>query len=265
MTTKTVFADSKLSLSTWLKYADCMGKGLTLRKAAKEVGISLKASFFMRHKLLGALSKEMGVDTLSGTIEMDETYFAESFTGNHKKQDKAWIAPRKSGKSRKRGKEVEFRGISHQQVCVSVGMDREQNLVIMPVGTGRLTTKQLSNLYGDKVGENSIICTDSHNAYGKFATEVQAELKQIERGKHKNGIYHINHVNALHNGLKLWFKPKYGVSTKYLRNYCYWFNLEQRQKGLPSNQKSENMLSNSILGLGILSREDIRRTVPFAA
>ncbi len=136
MTTKTVFADSKLSLSTWLKYADCMSKGLTLRKTAQEVGISLKASFFMRHKLLSALSKELGVDTLSGTIEMDETYFAESFKGNHKKQCKGWIAPRKSGKSRKRGKEVEFRGISHQQVCVSVGMYREQHLVIMPVGTG---------------------------------------------------------------------------------------------------------------------------------
>ena len=39
----------------------------------------------MRHKILSALKTHIGIDYLGGVIEMDETLFAESFKGNHKK------------------------------------------------------------------------------------------------------------------------------------------------------------------------------------
>lgn len=35
------------------------------------------------------------------------------------------------------------------------------------------------------------------------------------------GVYHINHINALHSKLKLWMKRKYGIATKYIGNYRY--------------------------------------------
>lgn len=72
--TKTVFADTKLPLSVWLKYADCMGQQMTLRKTAKELGISLKTSFYLRHKILSAIKIYIGVDNLGGVVEMDETF-----------------------------------------------------------------------------------------------------------------------------------------------------------------------------------------------
>ena len=55
--TKTVFANTKLPISTWIRYADCMSKQMTLRETAKAVGISLKTSFFMRRKILTSLKK----------------------------------------------------------------------------------------------------------------------------------------------------------------------------------------------------------------
>ena len=72
---------------------------------------------------LEAIQQSIGIDELSGVVEMDETFFAESFKGNHKKGNPNWTAPRKSGKSRKRGKQVEYRGISHEQVCVFVATE----------------------------------------------------------------------------------------------------------------------------------------------
>ena len=30
------------------------------------------------------------------------------------------------------------------------------------------------------------------------------ELQQVERGKHKKGIYHMQHINAFHSVLKEW-------------------------------------------------------------
>lgn len=45
----------------------------------------------------------------------------------------------------------------------------------------------------------------------------------IKRGKHKEGIYHIQHINTFHSKLKKWMDRFNGVSTKYLSNYMYWF------------------------------------------
>ena len=158
--TKTVFADSKLPISVWLNYADCMNKQMTLRETAETVGVTLRTSFFMRHKILSALKEVIGVDNLGGVIEMDETFFAESFKGNHKKGNPSWVAPRKSQKSRHRGKEVQYRGISHEQVCVSTAMDRNGGLVLVPACKGRLTVNRLSAIYNGKIERNSVICTD---------------------------------------------------------------------------------------------------------
>ncbi len=67
----------------------------------------------MRHRILDAIRMAIGMGHLEGVIEMDETFFAESFKGNHKKSGFQMPRP-----SRKRGKEVTKRGISSEQVCV---------------------------------------------------------------------------------------------------------------------------------------------------
>lgn len=45
-----------------------------------------------------------------------------------------------------------------------------------------------------------------------------------KRGKHKEGLYHIQHINALHSNLKKWMNRFNGVATKYINNYIKWFN-----------------------------------------
>ena len=261
--TKTVFADSKLPLSVWLEYADCMSQQMTLRETSKKLRICLKTSFFMRHKILSALKTHIGIDHLGGVIEMDETFFAESFKGNHKNGNPDWRAPRDSGLSRQRGKQVDYRGISHEQVCISVAIDRNGGLVTVPAGKSRLTTKQLHSIYEGKIEKSSTICTDSHNAYKSFAKSVSADLVQIERGKHKKGVYHINHINALHSKLKLWMKRKYGISTKYIGNYMYWFNWSERNSHISRHRQGKSLIYDSISSMLILTREKIRETKPF--
>lgn len=81
----------------------------------------------------------------------------------------------------------------------------------------------LERLFTDRIEEDSIFCTDSHKSYIRFANNMGIELHQIKRGKHKEGIYHIQHINAFHSKLKEWIYKFHGVSTKYLANYMYWF------------------------------------------
>ncbi|MFI3254166.1 MAG: IS1595 family transposase [Eubacteriales bacterium] len=265
ITTGTIFENSKLSMHQWSKYIDCMTRKLTLRKCKEEVKISLKTAFFMRHKILFAIVNNLGIDELDGITEMDETFFAESFKGNHNRQKKEWIAPRNSKKSRKRGKEVDYRGISHEQICVSTAMGRKSGLVASPVCKGRLTTQCLLNLYTDKIEPQTTICTDSHKAYPKFAEEIKAELHQIESGKHKKGVLHINHINSLHSQLKNWIiHDRKGVATKFLNNYLLWHTWNTKEKSLRGKAKANKMFSDSIVGNFCCTRQDIRESVAFS-
>jgi transposase-like protein len=61
----------------WFDYLRCMRDSLPLRASAARVGIDLKTAFRWRHRFLHA-SANANANALSGIIEVDETFFAES-------------------------------------------------------------------------------------------------------------------------------------------------------------------------------------------
>jgi transposase-like protein len=209
---------SNIKTSKWLNYAKCMILGYSIRKSARIIEVSVKTSFYMRHRILDAVRNNLGIGNISGIIEMDETYLPESFKGNHQKS--GFTMPRPP---RKRGKEVKTRGISKEQVCIATAIDRTGNIILEMVTKGRISTRDLKRLYEKRIAHDSSICTDSHKSYISFAATHVAHHYRIPRGKHKTGVYHINHVNSLHSKFKSWIRPFNGVSTKYLSNYLYWF------------------------------------------
>lgn len=206
---------SKKPMDMWLKYAKCMINGYSIRKSADIVGINIATSFYWRHKILDCIRAFFGVGSVEGIVEADEVFFAESYKGT-----KPSKMPRKS---RKRGKQVKKRGISNEQVCIATAIDRQGNLIMELLCKGRMTHNELERLYTGRIGDNSILCTDSHKSYVQFALDFSLDHKRIKRGKHKEGIYHIQHINSVHSKLKRWIRRFNGVATKYINNYMYWF------------------------------------------
>ncbi|MCY6354809.1 IS1595 family transposase [Clostridium sp. ZS2-4] len=239
--TQSPISNSKKPLDKWLKYAECMIMGYSIRRCAKIVGINIATSFFWRHKILDAIAKFMDIGSVDGVIEADEVFFAESFKGNHKKS-KTFKMPRKA---RKRGKQVKKRGISKEQICVATAIDRQGNIIIELICKGRMTHKELKKLYDGHIGESSILCTDSHKSYIQFAKDFDLDHKRIKRGRHKEGVYHIQHINSLHSKLKKWMYKFHGVSTKFLKNYLYWFKWLQFFDEDKELIKSKNFLVHS--------------------
>ena len=90
----------------------------------KSLKLILQQLFFWRHKIIDAIRKFVGYGSLEGVIELDETYFALSYKGNHSKSSN-FTMPRES---RKRGKEINTRGISKEFACVLCGVDRLGNI-----------------------------------------------------------------------------------------------------------------------------------------
>lgn len=56
---------------------------------------------------------------------MDETFFPLSYKGNHSKSGFKMPKP-----ARKRGKQVQLRGSSKEQVCVATALDRNKNITL---------------------------------------------------------------------------------------------------------------------------------------
>ena len=120
MGSERILGTSKLPKETWMAYAECFVLMLPLRECARRCHVCLKTAYTMRHRLiecLSAYSPSFKVERGCG-CELDETYFPESFKGNHTKG--SFTMPRAS---RHRGKQVHKRGLSREQLCVMTGVN----------------------------------------------------------------------------------------------------------------------------------------------
>ena len=80
--TMSPFSNTKLGLDKWLKYCELMILGLSIRKCAEEIGVGVKTSFYMRHRILDVINLSLKNDKVEGIVEVDEYFIKESFEGN---------------------------------------------------------------------------------------------------------------------------------------------------------------------------------------
>ena len=205
---------TKKNAETWHQYIVLMlTGGYSLRKLKKELKINLKTAFFWRHKILYAIRDWMNKDEVGGVVETDETFFLESFKGQRNLTRKA----------RKRGGKANKRGISKEQVCVMTSADHDGNYLADLVCYGRINHKDVTRFFKNRLKPKSILVTDEHKSYVRFAKDNNFELKQIRRGQHTvDKVYHIQHINSFHGRLKSFIGRFNGVATKYLSNYLTW-------------------------------------------
>jgi transposase-like protein len=223
----------------WKSYLSCLAQNLSLREAAKEVGVSLKTSFLWRHKIIGAF-KDMGCTKLEGIIEGDETFFLYSEKGNKTIEGR---------KSRKRGGKASKAGINDEHVAVLVSTDRNKQPIIQVACRGRISSKQIETCLGQWIGDNaSVLCSDSHRSYESFAKSKQLRHVKINasKGQHvKDKVYHIQNINNIHHLLKDWVRQFNGMSSGYLQNYMNWFRVLRIAGGDISKYMDYALTSNS--------------------
>ena len=224
----TIFNRTRKDMSVWMEYMECMAEGLSLAESAERCGIADRTSFTWRHKILDSVGESLKGTDLTGIVEADETYLAESHKG-----DKKRFAKEDAGrKPRKRGGEVRKRGLSDELVCVPCAIDRKGNAVSKVAKLGKCSTEAVRQVLGGHVNAEATLCTDEDASYRRFSKENGNELVQIKGGKDSvKGIYHIQHLNAYHSKLKLFLSGFKGVSSKYLNNYLIWNNVLEHRTG----------------------------------
>jgi transposase-like protein len=186
------------------------------------IDISRKTAFRWRHRLL-AIAPRTEVKRLQGMIEIDETFFRQSFKGSRGWKRGNPPAPRPP---RYRGERAGRRGLSSEQVPVMTALDRSGG-VIERVLTKRSDIEIMGALAG-RIEPGSVVCSDGLKVYVKAAVTAGSEHRRIARpnvlakgGKpRKPGRLSLGRVNSHHARLKADINVGYyGVSTRCLPSY----------------------------------------------
>ena len=205
--------------SMLLDYAACMADGLSIRKTAARLGISIDKSFRWRHRLLELLSKQKPTE-MTGVVETDETYFPESYKGQRHGIPRA---------SKKRAGSLPD-GSGAKKVPVVVARQRGSRKVfddVLPDTTANTLTEALR----PALAPDAVLCTDGNSAYAIVAKQIGIQSGSFVasyHGKGGIGIWHVQGVNRYDSSLKTWMRRFNGVATKYLHHYLGWRRLLDR-------------------------------------
>ena len=182
-------------------------------------------------------------ESLRYIVEADETYLLESLKGKNR------VKKLGTRKARKRGGVSKYKGISREQVCVLVAVDRNGEAVSQVAGYGRISSMEIEGVIGDYLKDATCICTDAGKNFVAYAKEKDLEHYALNASKKERvkGIYHIQHVNNYHKRWKDWMIRFQGVATKYLNHYLEWFRYLERFKSMGTKRMRQDMLIRAFI------------------
>lgn len=217
------------------KYITLVVESVAIRKASSIIGVNMKTIFDWRHKLLSSMSSMNGL-AFSGIVECDDKQLDINNKGNRNLNRKPYKRP--SDRDTKRG-------VSNDKVSIMVATDRKGNPTMQIAKIGRIDTSSIENTIGGLIGEDNILCSDSHPSIIAWAKEKQLEHHTFIASKHvKDKCYHVQHVNSMDSFYERWIRRFNGVATKYLNQYLNWFIFLQKVK--KSSTQTVDLVRNVI-------------------
>lgn len=205
----------------WLLQAQALDQGLSVRKAAGQMGVHRTTSFRWRHRFL-TLPREVKEQALTGVAEADETYVLRSFKGQRQAVASAGRA------ARHRGGKARQRGLSREQVPILVVRNRAGQTTDSVLEVADKAS--VSQVLRIAVAPDAVLCTDGSNFLAAVAKALGLEHQavDVQSGQRVRGAWHIQNVNAYHGRFKEWMRRFKGVATSYLPNYLGWFRALDR-------------------------------------
>jgi transposase-like protein len=225
------------SKDQFFQHGECLQKGWTIRKTAKELGVAVSTAFRWRHRFLQSAVGHQP-KRVTGIFEADETYFRESQKGSrHLKSPEDPSKPRdarghggKPPTKEKRGKAASRKDL----VPVLVGRLRGQ-LYVADQTLSAMTIVQATDALRGVVGSETLICIDGSAALRGAAKTLGAAYHSVAVSygpRVVDGVYHVQSVNSYHERLKTWLnRDRRGVATKYMPNYLAWMRMNEWYKG----------------------------------
>jgi transposase-like protein len=141
--------------------ASVLEAGLSVRRAAVEMGVHRTTAFRWRHRILTQASSTRA-GALNGVAEADETYMLRSYKGQPCR-----LRAEQSRAPRRRGGRAAKRGLSDEQVPVLVLRDRAGQ--ISDFVLERADTQHITPVLAQSLADDAILCSDSSAALAAAA------------------------------------------------------------------------------------------------
>lgn len=210
----------------WMDYAQDLIESKSIRESAHHCDVSKNTTFRWRHRMLQIPIKTKA-EHLHGIVEFDETYFLESHKGER----------HLDRKPRKRGGKASQRGISSEQIPVLIVRDRSGNTTDAVLQ--KSDQDSIADVMLPVLDKDILLCSDKKPVYKAFTKKNHLLHKTVtvSAKEHvKDGVYHVQNVNAYDSRLKEWIKRFHGVATKYLESYLGWMRMLDREKDITARQ-----------------------------
>jgi hypothetical protein len=117
---------------------------ITMTAATNEVNST--TVFYMRHMFLRTLEILVQFAQLTDIIELDETYFNDSYKGSYVHTGR---------KARKYDESAKQRGLSEEKACVCVGVDRMVQTVAQCVNRAKQTCHHILSVFNAKSAQKA--------------------------------------------------------------------------------------------------------------
>ncbi len=237
--TMSLVGQSKLPEGTWARFAWCLAARKPLRECAEDCGVCLRTAWYMRVRACEVMSHALEKFRCEGTgVQADGTFLNESLKGNRTRPNAVPMPrePRRNGK-------VHRRGISNLKVCVVCAANDLGDAYAAVAARGRARSDEvLEVLDAAGVGEGT----------GAAVAALRADWEALpsESAEARRGLAL---VNALHDRIKAFLRPFYGVSSKWLQHYLWWFLYADQFKGGDASRE-ERLAADQVRGHYELTR-----------
>lgn len=270
--TGAITSNSRLTVEQWKELLRGIVNNQSMKEIAKNVRISKSSAWINKQKVCYALMILYGKqDNFVDIAECDEYYVPVSFKGKRDPdffintlgrmprhhmtlQEKIdWLMKNGFYKELKNDPQrleellysgdTYLRGISRDQTCILTCQDRSGNLYMNPTCVSRPEIADIQKELQGRFASDSILVTDSHNAYPSFASGEKIQHEQIEAGKHANGPFNLGRINALHSDIASYWSEKQEriPSTKYMDLSLILLWWLRKNKELTINEKVEKL------------------------
>jgi len=221
----TIFTDTHLPLSTWMKAIALMAnakKGISALQMQRDLGVNYRTAWHLEHRIREAMQSEEGL--FGGTVEVDATFVGGRYDPRRKRAayDKQAVAG-----------VMQRKGEGHSKV----------KAFVVP----REIAKVMTGVIRDNVAFDAEVMTDEHGAYVKLSKDgwkhdIVAHTKdEWVRGKvHTQGIesfwslFKRGVIGSFHQ-----------VSVKHLHRYLNEFSFRF------NNREAEDIFAMIVLRLAI--------------